>query len=61
MFANIGGLTFAWALGAIKATAGAFRWGYIAPSALCVIGIGLTVVLARMRSAALAAPARAAR
>jgi nitrate/nitrite transporter NarK len=54
MFANIGGLTFAWGLGVIKDTAGAFRGGFIATSALCVVGIGLTFVLARMRSAALA-------
>ena len=54
MFANIGGLTCAWALGVIKDTAGAFRWGFIATSALCVAGIGLTWALARMRAAALA-------
>jgi MFS transporter, ACS family, D-galactonate transporter len=54
MFANIGGLTLAWGLGVVKDTAGVFRGGFIATSALCLVGIALTFVLARMRSAALA-------
>jgi sugar phosphate permease len=53
MFANIGGLTFAYALGVIKDTVGAFTWGFIATSATCVVGVALTFVLARMRRSAL--------
>jgi sugar phosphate permease len=54
MFANLGGLTLAYALGVVKDTAGAFKWGYMATSALCVVGIALAFVLARMRARALA-------
>jgi MFS transporter, ACS family, D-galactonate transporter len=55
MFANIGGLTFAYALGVVKDSAGAFKWGFIATSAVCVVGVALAFVLARMRASALAA------
>jgi MFS transporter, ACS family, D-galactonate transporter len=55
MFANLGGLTFAYALGVVKDTAGAFRWGFIATSALCVAGVALAFLLARMRRSALSA------
>jgi hypothetical protein len=58
MFANICGLTFAYTLGVVKDAAGAFKWGYIATSAMCVLGVVLAFVLARMRASALAAPAR---
>jgi sugar phosphate permease len=54
MFANLGALVFAYALGVVKDTAGAFTWGFIATSAVCVIGVALSVVLARMRTRALA-------
>ena len=58
MFANLGALTFAYALGVVKDTAGAFTWGFIATSAVCVVGVALAAVLARMRRKALA-PANA--
>jgi len=49
MFANLGALTFAYALGVVKDTSGAFKWGFIATAAVCVVGVALSVVLARMR------------
>jgi len=54
MFANLGALVFAYALGVVKDTAGAFTWGFIATSAVCVVGVALAAVLARMRKRALA-------
>jgi len=54
MFANLGSLTFAYALGVVKDTAGVFKWGFLATSAFCVVGVVLAVVLARMRTRALA-------
>lgn len=55
MFANIGALIFAYALGVVKDTAGVFTLGFLATSAFCVIGVLLAAVLARMRTRALAA------
>ena len=55
MFANFGGLIFAYALGVVKDRAGAFTWGFLANSAACLVGLLLTVLLARMRNQALAA------
>jgi nitrate/nitrite transporter NarK len=52
MFANLGALTFAYALGVVKDVAGAFKWGFIATGAVCVVGIGLAALLSRMRKAA---------
>jgi nitrate/nitrite transporter NarK len=52
MFANLGALTFAYALGVVKDTAGAFKWGFIGTGAVCVIGVALAAVLARMRKRA---------
>jgi MFS transporter, ACS family, D-galactonate transporter len=54
MFANLGGLVFAYALGVVKDRAGAFKSGFLALSAVCAVGVVLAVVLARMRSRALA-------
>ena len=54
MFANLGALTFAYALGAVKDTAGAFTLGFLGTSVFCVIGVALAVVLSRMRKRALA-------
>jgi len=53
MFANLGALIFAYALGVVKDTAGEFKWGYLATSAFCVVGVVLAVVLSRMRAKAL--------
>jgi nitrate/nitrite transporter NarK len=49
MFANLGALTFAYTLGVVKDTAGAFKWGFVATGAVCILGIALAAVLARMR------------
>lgn len=57
LFANIGSLTFAYALGVVKDKAGSFTWGFVGVTAMCLIGLMLTVVLARMRNRALAARA----
>jgi predicted MFS family arabinose efflux permease len=55
MFANIGSLVFAYALGVVKDRAGSFTWGFLATGAMCLVGLLLTVALARMRNQALAA------
>lgn len=52
MFANFGALTFAYALGVVKDSSGAFKWGFVATGAVCVIGVALAAVLARMRRTA---------
>jgi MFS transporter, ACS family, D-galactonate transporter len=52
MFANLGALVFAYALGVVKDSSGAFNWGFIATGAVCVLGVGLAAVLARMRAKA---------
>lgn len=54
MFANLGALSFAYALGVVKDTAGAFTLGFLGTSAFCVVGVALAVVLSRMRKRALA-------
>jgi sugar phosphate permease len=51
MFANLGALTFAYTLGVVKDSLGAFKWGFIATGAVCVVGVGLAFVLARLRRA----------
>ena len=58
MFANLGALTFAYSLGVVKDTAGAFKWGFIGTSAICVVGVGLALLLARMRARTLAGAPR---
>jgi nitrate/nitrite transporter NarK len=60
MFANFGALFAAYVLGAIKDRSGAFTWGFVGTSAVCVIGVLLTLVLAKMRREALATQAAAA-
>ena len=52
--ANIGGLLTAVAFGAVKDHAGSFTWGYCGISVLCLGGVALSVVLARIRTRALA-------
>jgi len=49
MFANLGALTFAYALGVVKDVSGAFKWGFVATGAVCLVGVGLAFVLARLR------------
>jgi sugar phosphate permease len=58
LFANIGGLLTAYTLGMVRDEAGSFTWGFVGISVLCLIGVGLSVVLARMRNRALAAALR---
>jgi MFS transporter, ACS family, D-galactonate transporter len=53
LFANVSGLLTAYALGAVKDLTGSFKWGFIGISALCVMGVMLSVMLARMRRQAL--------
>ncbi len=54
LFANIGGLMTAYAFGVVKDHAGSFTWGYRGIGALCLAGVALSVVLARIRTRALA-------
>ncbi len=56
LFANAGGLLTAYGLGLVKDQAGTFTWGFVGISALCVTGVVLSVILARMRNNALASP-----
>lgn len=53
--ANMGGLLTAYLLGVVKDKAGTFTWGFVGISVLCVIGVMLSAILARMRRHALAA------
>jgi len=55
LFANIGGLLTAYTLGMVRDQAGSFKWGFVGISALCLIGVVLSVILSRMRNAALEA------
>ena len=54
LFANTGGFLTALALGMVKDRSGSFTWGFIGISAICLAGVALAVVLARMRRRALA-------
>jgi sugar phosphate permease len=56
LFANIGGFVCVYALGAIRDEAGSFAWGFRGIGAVCLVGVVLAVVLARMRTRALARP-----
>lgn len=53
LFANIGGFLTAWAIGAIKDQSGSFTAGFISISVICMVGVALAMVLARMRAQAL--------
>lgn len=55
LFANIGGLLTAYTLGMVRDQAGSFTWGFVGISVLCLIGVVLSAILARMRNRALAA------
>ena len=56
LFANIGGFLTAWAMGAIKDQSGSFTTGFASISVICVIGVALAALLARMRTQALRHP-----
>ncbi|MEQ1773198.1 MAG: MFS transporter [Burkholderiales bacterium] len=49
LFANLGGLATAYALGVVKDMTGSFQWGFLGISALCVAGVMLSVLLGHMR------------
>ncbi|MBI4312772.1 MAG: MFS transporter [Chloroflexi bacterium] len=48
-FANVGALTFGYAIGALKDLSGGFSAGFYALAGCCVIGLALAVLLGRMR------------
>ena len=54
LFANVGALVFALSLGVVKDKSGTFNWGFWGIAAFCAVGVALSLVLARMRHAALA-------
>jgi DHA1 family inner membrane transport protein len=53
LFANTGGLLTAYALGVVKDASGSFTAGFIGIGAMCLIGVALSVALARVRRRAL--------
>ena len=53
LFANLGSLAFAYALGVVKDHSGTFTWGFFSISITCLVGIVFTVFLAGMRTRAL--------
>jgi ACS family tartrate transporter-like MFS transporter len=53
LFANLGGFVSVYALGAIRDRSGSFAGGFHAIAALCIAGIALACLLARMRTRAL--------
>jgi nitrate/nitrite transporter NarK len=53
-FANLGGFTFIYALGALKDATGSFRIGFEALAVLCLVGVACSVALARVRRPAVA-------
>jgi DHA1 family inner membrane transport protein len=52
LFANIGGFICVYSLGAVRDQSGSFAWGFRGIAALCLCGVVLAVVLARMRARA---------
>lgn len=49
-FANLGGFTFVYVLGAVKDATGSFDAGFAALSVACLVSLGATLWLARLRS-----------
>ena len=49
-FANLGGFTFVYVLGAVKDATGSFQSGFAALSVACVVSLGATAYLGRLRS-----------
>ncbi len=60
LFANLGGLITAYALGAVKDMTGSFTWGFFGIGGLCLVGAALSILLARIRNRALEQKAGAA-
>ncbi len=54
-FANIGGFSAVYLLGALKDSTGGFNSGFLAICGICLLGLALTFMLARMRRKALLA------
>lgn len=50
-FANLGGFTFTYTIGALKDATGSFNLGLYALSALCLVGLACTLLLTRFRPA----------
>ena len=57
LFANMGSVAFAYALGVIKDRTGSFAWGFGVICISCVTGVLLSVALARTRRRVLKSPA----
>ena len=55
LFANLGGFLSVYALGATRDLTGSFTWGFLALGGLCLAGVALAAVLARLRTGMLAA------
>jgi sugar phosphate permease len=51
-FANLGGFSSTYLLGALKDATGAFRPGFLVISGFCFLGLALTLVLRRIRNQA---------
>ncbi len=56
LFASVGAFTFVYILGVLKDATGSFATGFYAIAIACLISLGFTIVLARMRRAAIAKP-----
>jgi sugar phosphate permease len=54
LFANIGGFSAAYLLGALKDRTGGFNTGFLSICGACLLGLALTFILARMRRKVLA-------
>ncbi|MFC2024968.1 MFS transporter [Chloroflexota bacterium] len=57
LFANIGGLVFAYLVGALKDASGSFESGFYAIGGACAIGLVFTALLAQMRHKAIVSEA----
>jgi sugar phosphate permease len=55
LFANIGGLSTAYALGVVRDQAGSFTWGFAGVSGVCLVGVALAWMLAGIRREPVAA------
>ncbi len=53
LFANLGGFSAAYLLGALKDRSGAFKPGFLVICGACFLGLALTFILARMRRKAI--------
>jgi nitrate/nitrite transporter NarK len=56
LFANVGSFTCIYLLGVLKDATGSFLSGFFSVAIACVVGLGFTWLLARMRRAALTPP-----